>query len=221
MLCQFTDDSSQAANRQTLKDYISVPDIYSVGRLDRDSEGLLLLTNDNELKHYLCEPKFAHPRTYWVQVENIPDGAALDQLRQGVTIKGGKTRPAIARLLSAEPAVCPRNPPIRERKNIPTAWLELTLTEGKNRQVRRMTAAVGYPTLRLIRVAIGKAPNQLTLENLPLGEWRHLTATEIAMLRSPLGQLSPGKPKSNRSKTLGSRKKTQKKSATRRSKKRR
>lgn len=131
-------------------------------------------------------------------------------------IKGGKTRPAIARLLTPEPNIEPRNPPIRERQNIPTAWLELTLTEGKNRQVRRMTAAVGHPTLRLIRVAIGKAPNQLTLENLALGEWRHLTEAEIKMLRSPLKNLSRRQTKTHRH-----RQKTQKKSATRRSKKRR
>lgn len=198
-----------------------MPDVYSVGRLDRDSEGLLLLTNDNELKHYLCEPKFAHPRTYWVQVENIPDAAALEQLRQGVMVKGEKTRPAIARLLTPEPNIEPRNPPIRERKSIPTAWLELTLTEGKNRQVRRMTAAVGYPTLRLIRVAIGKKPHQLTLDNLVVGEWRYLTAEEIAMLRSPLKKLSLGKTKRNQPKPTGQTKKTRKKSATRRSKKRR
>lgn len=189
VLCQFTDDSAHAANRQTLGTFIPVPDIYSVGRLDRDSEGLLLLTNDNQLKHYLCEPKFGHPRTYWVQVENIPDEAALQKLRDGVMVKGIKTRPAIAHLLSSQPDIPPRNPPIRERKNIPTAWLELTLTEGRNRQVRRMTAAVGFPTLRLIRVAIGQAPQQLTLDNLAVGEWRYLTAAEIKLLRSPLQHL--------------------------------
>ncbi|AFY38101.1 pseudouridine synthase Rsu [[Leptolyngbya] sp. PCC 7376] len=219
VLCQFTDDSSQAANRQTLKNFISVPDVYSVGRLDRDSEGLLLLTNDNQLKHYLCEPKFAHPRTYWVQVENIPDQQALKQLQQGVIIKGEKTRPAIARLLTSAPEIGLRQPPIRERKNIPTAWLELTLTEGKNRQIRRMTAAVGFPTLRLIRVAIGKAPNQLTLKNVAVGEWRHLTTAEIRMLRSPLKKLAI------ESKNVGRRRSKSlyrpKKTAVRRSKKRR
>lgn len=181
-----------------------------MGRLDRDSEGLLLLTNDNQLKHYLCEPKFGHPRTYWVQVENIPDGTALQKLREGVVIKGEKTRPAIAQLLDPPPDLPPRNPPIRERKNIPTAWLELTLTEGKNRQVRRMTAAVGFPTLRLIRVAIGATPHQLTLSGLEVGAWRHLTAAEIKMLRSPL-----------QSRPVRNAVKPQKKKAPRRSKKKR
>ena len=219
VLCQFTDDSSEAANRQTLKDFIPVPDIYSVGRLDRDSEGLLLLTNDNQLKHYLCEPKFGHPRTYWVQVENIPDQKALSQLEAGVIIKGQKTRPAIARLLTSAPEIPHRNPPIRERKSIPTAWLELTLTEGKNRQDRRMTAAVGFPTLRLIRVALGKGSEQLTLDGLAVGEWRHLTETEISQLRSPLKNISA---KSNTARRGRSSKKVRtKKTAVRRSKKRR
>lgn len=190
VLCQFTDDSSGGANRQTLKDFIPLPGIYSVGRLDFDSEGLLLLTNDNQLKHYLCEPRFAHPRTYWVQVENIPDSMALERLRRGVMVQGQQTLPAIACLLSSDPAIAPRNPPIRERKNIPTAWLELTLTEGRNRQVRRMTAAVGYPTLRLIRVAMGQSPHQLTLAGLEPGAWRHLTAAEVSGLRSPLMAMS-------------------------------
>ncbi|NJN74263.1 MAG: pseudouridine synthase [Limnothrix sp. RL_2_0] len=181
VLCQFTDDSPQAAHRQTLKDFIPIPDIYSVGRLDRDSEGLLLLTNDNPLKHRLCDPKFAHPRTYWVQVENIPDETALMALRQGVDIKGQITRPAIAQRLTPSPDIAPRNPPIRERKNIPTTWLELVLTEGRNRQVRRMTAAVGYPTLRLIRVAIGPSAQtpKLTLDGLEPGQWRYLSTAEI------------------------------------------
>ena len=218
VLCQFTDDSSEAANRQTLKDFIPVPDIYSVGRLDRDSEGLLLLTNDNQLKHYLCEPKFGHPRTYWVQVENIPDQKAIAQLEAGVMVKGQKTRPAIARLLTSDPEIPLRNPPIRERKSIPTAWLELTLTEGKNRQVRRMTAAVGFPTLRLIRVAIGKGAEQLTLDGLAVGEWRHLTEVEISRLRSPLKNIAT---KGNTSHRRRAGKIRTKKTAIRRSKKRR
>ncbi|MBV5260678.1 pseudouridine synthase [Synechococcus moorigangaii CMS01] len=183
VLCQFTDDSPQGPQRQTLKDFVPIPDVYSVGRLDLDSEGLLLLTDDAKVKHCLCEPKFAHPRTYWVQVENIPDDRALEQLRRGVVIQGKKTRPAIARLMTPEPLVPPREPPVRFRKNIPTAWIELTLTEGRNRQVRRMTAAVGYPTLRLIRVAMGAGAIALNLAGLAPGEWRHLTMTETQALQ--------------------------------------
>lgn len=153
VLCQFTDDSGQG--RRTLKDYISVPGVYGVGRLDRDSEGLLLLTNHGPLQHRLSHPRFGHPRTYWVQVERIPDGSALERLRQGVTIQNYRTRPAQVELLAEAPIVADRDPPIRFRKSVPTRWLSLTLTEGRNRQVRRMTVAVGFPTLRLIRVAIG------------------------------------------------------------------
>lgn len=163
-----------------------VTDVYSVGRLDLDSEGLLFLTDDAQLKHYLCEPKFAHPRTYWVQVENIPDENALEQLRRGVIIQGQRTRPAIAHLITPDPVVPPRDPPIRFRENVPTAWLELTLTEGRNRQVRRMTAAVGCPTLRLVRVAIGEGAARLTLEGLAPGEWRYLTPQEIHGFQSLL-----------------------------------
>jgi 23S rRNA pseudouridine2457 synthase len=179
VLCQFTDPEG---DRPTLKDFIPVPEVYSVGRLDYDSEGLLLLTNHGALKHRLSHPRFAHPRTYWVQVERIPDAAALQQLRQGVVIRGDRTRPAQVQLLPAEPNVPPRDPPIRYRKTVPTSWLELTLTEGKNRQVRRMTAAVGYPTLRLIRVAMGLNPQAnsplLTLSGLGPGQWRDLTVAE-------------------------------------------
>ncbi|WP_396426454.1 pseudouridine synthase [Leptolyngbya sp. FACHB-261] len=190
VLSQFTDEgldkSSAGSNahsvesrRRTLKDYISVPSVYAVGRLDRDSEGLLLLTSDGQLQHRLSDPRFAHPRTYWVQVERIPDQAALNQLRQGLVIQNYRTRPAQVRLLSEEPTLPPREPPIRFRKQVPTAWLEMTLTEGRNRQVRRMTAAVGFPTLRLVRVAIGK----LRLEGLEPGQWRDLTPTELEQLR--------------------------------------
>jgi 23S rRNA pseudouridine2457 synthase len=178
VLTQFTDNSSETP-RQTLKDYISIPAIYPVGRLDRDSEGLLLLTNHGQLQHRLSDPQFQHPRTYWVQVERVPDAAALAQLRQGVTIQGYRTRPAQVKLLPTEPSLPPREPPIRFRKNVPTAWLEMTLTEGKNRQVRRMTAAVGFPTLRLVRVAIA----QLRLEGLEPGQWRDLTAPEVKELQ--------------------------------------
>ncbi len=177
VLSQFTDEKS-GNQRHTLKDYISVPDVYPVGRLDRDSEGLLLLTNNGRIQHQLSDPKFQHPRTYWVQVEKIPDDLALDQLRQGVSIQDYRTRSAQAYLLSKEPDLPPRNPPIRFRKSVPTAWIELTLTEGKNRQVRRMTAAVGFPTLRLVRVAIA----HLRLAGLQPGEWRELEPQELQFL---------------------------------------
>jgi 23S rRNA pseudouridine2457 synthase len=173
VLSQFTPEPGSAA--RTLKDYIAVPEVYVAGRLDRDSEGLLLLTNNGRIQHQLTDPRFQHPRTYWVQVERIPDAAALQALRQGVVVQGYHTRPAQVRLLEAEPELPPRDPPIRVRKNVPTAWIELTLTEGKNRQVRRMTAAIGFPTLRLIRVAIGN----LRLQGLQPGAWRELTASEV------------------------------------------
>lgn len=178
VLCQFTDDESPTP-RRTLKPYISVADVYAVGRLDRDSEGLLLLTNDGKLQHRLIDPKFHHPRTYWAQVERIPDAAALQQLQQGVRIQGYRTRPATVSLLPEEPDLPPRDPPIRFRKSVPTAWLELTLTEGRNRQVRRMTAAVGFPTLRLIRVKLA----DLSLAGLAPGQWRDLTIAERSHLK--------------------------------------
>lgn len=163
---------------RTLKDYIPIPDVYPVGRLDRDSEGLLLLTDDGKLQNQLLDPKYGHPRTYWVQVERVPDEAALNQLRQGVVIRGYCTRLAQVRLLE-EPELPPREPPIRFRKNVPTAWLEMTLTEGRNRQVRRMTAAVGFPTLRLVRVAIA----HLRLTGLQPGEWRWLSPADVKLLQ--------------------------------------
>lgn len=179
VLCQFTDDSPPDVPRDTLRDFIPIPDVYPVGRLDQDSEGLLLLTDHGLLQHRLSSPQFGHPRTYWVQVERIPEEADLDCLRQGIQIQAYKTRPAIVHRLSPEPILPPRNPPIRFRKNVPTAWLEITLTEGRNRQVRRMTAAIGFPTLRLIRVKIA----DLTLSGLDLGQWRYLTPGEIAQLK--------------------------------------
>lgn len=183
VLCQFTGDrstdDSQTLPHPTLKDYISIPDIYPVGRLDHDSEGLLLLTNHGELHHRLINPKFQHPRTYWVQVERIPDETALQQLRQGVVIQGYQTRPAEVALLEEEPLLPPRDPPIRFRKNVSTAWLEITLTEGRNRQVRRMTAAVGFPTLRLVRVKIAN----LGLIGLEPGQWRDVLPEELAELQ--------------------------------------
>ncbi len=174
VLTKFTD----AEGRPTLADYISVPGIYAAGRLDRDSEGLLLLTDSGRLNTRLTDPKFAHPRTYWAQVERIPDEAALRQLREGVTLKDGRTRPAQARLLDAPPDIPPRPVPIRYRASVPDCWLELTLTEGRNRQVRRMTAAVGHPTLRLVRWAIGP----VTLAGLQPGEWRELSPAEADAL---------------------------------------
>jgi 23S rRNA pseudouridine2457 synthase len=175
VLTQFTD----ATGRPTLKDFISVPSVYPVGRLDRDSEGLLLLSDDGKLKARLLEPRFGHRRTYWVQVEGLPSASALETLRQGVIIQGQRTLPAQVEVLTSAPDLPPRNPPIRERRLIPTSWLELTLTEGRNRQVRRMTAAVGLPTLRLVRVTLGP----LHLTGLDCGQWRFLTSEEVGRLR--------------------------------------
>jgi 23S rRNA pseudouridine2457 synthase len=178
VLCQF---SNPGGHRQTLKDYIPIPGVYSVGRLDRDSEGLLLLTDDGKFQHQLSDPSFAHPRTYWAQVENIPADAALEPLRRGLVIQNYRTRPARIKILDTEPDLPPREPPIRYRQSIPTAWLEIILTEGKNRQVRRMTAAVGHPTLRLVRAGIG----QLGLGGLQPGQWRELTTAELQKLIRP------------------------------------
>ena len=176
VLTQFTDQKG----RSTLKDYIDQPGVYPVGRLDQDSEGLLLLTDDGPLAHRLTDPRFDHPKTYWAQVEGIPDQASVQALTSGVTIQNYRTRPARVRVLDQEPNLPPRPVPIRFRKAIPTAWIELILTEGKNRQVRRMTAAVGFPTLRLVRVGIGT----LTLEGLVPGAWRLLTSPEVQVLSS-------------------------------------
>ncbi|HMW88060.1 MAG TPA: pseudouridine synthase [Nitrospira sp.] len=162
--------------RPTLSRYIDVPDVYPAGRLDRDSEGLLLLTSDGTLAHHITDPRHLLAKVYLVQVERIPDAAALKRLEAGVLLGGKRTRPAQARLLEEAPRLPDRPVPIRFRKHIPTAWLELTLREGMNRQVRRMTAAVGHPTLRLVRVAIGS----ITLGDLQPGEWRELTKQEVA-----------------------------------------
>lgn len=143
------------------------PDVYPVGRLDADSEGLLLLTNDNRLKHRLTHPRFEHPKTYLVQVERMPDESALERLRRGVMIEGKQTLPADVRLLEPEPDIPPRPIPIRFRKAVPTAWITITIREGRNRQVRKMTAAVGHPALRLIRTAIG----DYSIKGLKPGEW--------------------------------------------------
>jgi 23S rRNA pseudouridine2457 synthase len=178
VLCQFTDNEAQAGQYPTLKDFIPVPFVYPVGRLDRDSEGLLLLTDNGPLKHRLLDPKFGKERTYWVQVEQIPDEAALEHLRRGVQVQDYCTRPARVARLAEDPPLPPRNPPIRFRKSIPTAWLEISLTEGRNRQVRRMTAAVGFPTLRLVRSRIA----HLQIDGLEPGQWRDLTPDERAAL---------------------------------------
>ncbi|MGL5034809.1 MAG: pseudouridine synthase [Microcystaceae cyanobacterium] len=182
VLCQFTNPEGNEP-RLTLKDFIAIPDIYSVGRLDYDSEGLLLLTNNGRWQHRLAHPQFAHARTYLVQVERIPSEQDLQPLCQGLEIQNYVTRPAIATLLSTAPDLPPRDPPIRYRKNVPTAWLQLTLTEGRNRQVRRMTAAIGFPTLRLVRSAIALGQHQsLSLAGLQPGEWRELNKEEQTWL---------------------------------------
>lgn len=165
-----------------LADYIKVPAIYPVGRLDKDSEGLILLTDDGALQHKFTDPKYQHPRTYWAQVEGLPDEEAIHRLRQGVVIQDYRTRPATARILAAPRDVPPRDPPIRFRKSIPTTWIELILIEGKNRQVRRMTAQIGYPTLRLIRVAVG----DLRLDGLQPGQWKEISKPRLTA-RTPPG----------------------------------
>ena len=166
VICQFTQESGHV----TLKDFISLPGFYPAGRLDVDSEGLVLLTDDGHLQNKICHPKYKLPKKYWVQVEGIPTPAALEQLCHGVAIKNYVTQRAEARLIDEPENLWSRTPPVRFRKQIQTAWLELVIKEGKNRQVRRMTAAVGYPTLRLIRNAIGR----YTLVNLACGGWRLL-----------------------------------------------
>ncbi len=168
VLTQFTTSDG----RPTLKDYIPVPGVYPAGRLDADSEGLLLLTDDGRLQQRIADPRHKMPKTYWVQVEGVPTPAALAALASGVDLGDHRTRPCRARLMDEPPGLWPRVPPIRERKNIPTAWIELVLREGRNRQVRRMTAKVGFPTLRLIRYAIGP----WTLAGLAPGEWRRAQA---------------------------------------------
>ncbi len=163
VICQFSRDGMHP----TLSDYIPLPGFYPAGRLDTDSEGLLVLTDDGQMQHRITDPRHKLPKTYWVEVEGVPDDAALEKLRGGVRLSEFTTRPAEARLIDEPKNLWPRNPPVRFRKHIPTSWIELTIQEGKNRQVRRMTAAVGFPTLRLIRCRIG----EWLLGDLQPGNW--------------------------------------------------
>ena len=176
VLSAFTPDGSP---NRTLAEFGFPPRVYPLGRLDADSEGLLLLSDEKGLNHRLLDPRFEHRRTYWAQVEKVPETAALDQLRRGIRLRDLQTRPCQAWILEPQPNLPERIPPIRVRKLIPTCWLGLTLTEGKNRQVRRMTAAVGHPTLRLIRTLIGDFP----LADLPPGAWGPLSESDRILLR--------------------------------------
>ncbi len=177
VLSQFSKEAD--SNKRTLADFDFPKDVYPIGRLDYDSEGLLLLSDDGRLNGALLEPRYGHRRTYYSQVERIPSPDAIQRLRTGVLIEGRKTQPAAAKLLDFEPCLPEREVPIRFRKNVPTAWIELILAEGKNRQVRRMTAAVGHPTLRLVRIAIGN----LYMEDLEIepGQWRLLSTDELSL----------------------------------------
>ena len=176
VLSSFTDPEG----RLTLAKYIQIPSVYSAGRLDRDSEGLLLLTSDAQLLHRVTDPRYTLWKEYWAQVERSPSEHSLEWLRHGITVKGKMTRPAKVEVLSSEPRLWPRSVPIRFRKNIPTVWLRVHIQEGMNRQIRRMTASIGHPTLRLVRVAIGP----IHLEGLQPGEWRELTKNEVTALRA-------------------------------------
>lgn len=170
VLCQFTD---REAGRATLADFLPVPGVYAAGRLDRDSEGLVVLTDDGALQARLSQPRHKMPKLYWAQVEGQPTAEALEKLRRGVLLRDGPTLPAGAEAMAEPAGLWPRDPPIRFRAAIPTAWIALTLREGRNRQVRRMTAAVGFPTLRLIRWAVGP----WTLEGLAPGQWREVATS--------------------------------------------
>ncbi|WP_246534399.1 pseudouridine synthase [Aliiroseovarius lamellibrachiae] len=169
VLSQFTDKSLEASNRETLSTYIDIPKVYAAGRLDRDSEGLLVLTDNGGLQAKIANPKFKLEKTYWAQVEGEPEEAALKALAKGVDLKDGRTRPAKVTRMSEPQMLWPRTPPIRVRKSIPDTWVEITISEGRNRQVRRMTAAIGHPTLRLIRYRIG----DWTLDGIPTGHWTY------------------------------------------------
>ena len=170
VLSQFTDKGTEGSKRPTLSAYIDVPGVYPAGRLDRDSEGLLLLTDDGRLQARIADPKHKVEKTYWAQVEGLPEEAALEAFRTGLDLKDGRTRPAKVRRMDPPENLWERDPPIRYRKAVPDSWLEVTLNEGKNRQVRRMTAAIGHPTLRLIRWRIGDC----TLDGILPGAWREV-----------------------------------------------
>jgi 23S rRNA pseudouridine2457 synthase len=181
VICKFRKESGE----RTLADYIRIPDVYPAGRLDTDSEGLLLLTDDGALQARISSPRFKLPKVYWAQVEGLPTEESIAALRKGVDLGEFVTQPAGARLIDPPENLWPRDPPIRYRAKIPTSWIELTLREGKNRQVRRMTARVGFPTLRLVRASIGS----VRVEGLALGEWREIDAASLWGDRSPQ---SPG-----------------------------
>ncbi len=170
VLSQFTDRGTEGTARRTLSDFVDVKGVYPAGRLDRDSEGLLLLTDDGKLQARISNPRFKLPKTYLAQVEGVPDEAALVALQKGVTLKDGRTKPAEVRVMPEPDWLWPRTPPIRVRHSIPDTWIELTISEGRNRQVRRMTAAVGHPTLRLIRWSIGP----WSLAGIPPGTWQNM-----------------------------------------------
>ncbi|WP_417843735.1 rRNA large subunit pseudouridine synthase E [Thalassospira sp.] len=188
VLTQFTDREN---GRQTLADYVNLPGVYAAGRLDRDSEGLLLLTDNGPLNAQIAHPKYKKTKTYWVQVDGEPDDAALNALRKGVMLKDGMTLPASVRRIDEPTRLWERDPPVRFRKSIPTSWLELIISEGRNRQVRRMTAAVGFPTLRLVRYAIG----DWTLDGLCPGQWREIDVpAPKSQPRSTAGKVSAVRP---------------------------
>lgn len=177
VICQFSRDGLHP----TLADYIPVAEVYAAGRLDTDSEGLLLLTEDGKLQHRITDPKHKLPKTYWVQVEGVPSDKALAQLQNGVMLKDGMTLPAQAELMDEPANLWLRDPPVRFRQSVPTSWLRLTIREGKNRQIRRMTAAIGCPTLRLIRFSIG----DWSLSGLATGEWREQDITSLGYPAKP------------------------------------
>ncbi len=181
MLCQFSDKGTVGTARRTLSDVLPVKGVYPAGRLDRDSEGLVLLTDDGRLQARIADPAHKMAKTYLVQVEGVPDAAALARLRAGVTLNDGPTRPAEVRAVPAPDWLWPRDPPIRVRQSVPDSWVELTIREGRNRQVRRMTAAVGYPTLRLIRLRVG----EWSLDGLSPGAWRDAPLPDAPPPRRP------------------------------------
>ncbi|KAJ56917.1 pseudouridine synthase [Actibacterium mucosum KCTC 23349] len=188
VLSQFTDKGNADGPRATLSDHIDVPGVYPAGRLDRDSEGLMVLTDDGALQARISSPKFKAPKTYWVQVEGAPDNAALQPLRQGITLKDGPTRPAKAKVMAEPAGLWRRDPPVRVRKSIPDTWIEIAITEGRNRQVRRMTAAIGFPTLRLIRAQVGL----WKLGALKPGEWADASSPETQTPRQKPGRAKRG-----------------------------